>query len=328
MSSYDPIGPEKSDPFPPDAYQSPGAPVEEEKRGPGCLFWGCLISAILMILLIILIVVGVFVARNMAINFLEQYTEPQPAELPVVALSEEERAAVIEDWEAFREAVENGEPAELRVEDSDRLNVIAQDLLPEAEGRVYLTIEGDQLKGECSFPIDAAGEFLVTDRLDGRYLNFQGTFDVFIRNGSLFVTLQNGSIKGEPLPAEFLSQMRNQNLAEDATQDPEMAAILRRLELEIEDGAMVLRAQGADADDAEAPAEADAAETEAEAGEPSEEPASEPAPKSSDEAGGEGDSDSEESGSESKTETETKTKTETEPEAEPEPAGTASGPSF
>ena len=243
MSTLDPIGPEKSD-----NYQEPqyaGAPPE--RKGPGCLFWGCLISGILFVITVILIIALVFFVRGKIVDVLKEYTEPSAAELPEIQLAEEERQQVVDRWESFRESLDSEEPTEL-VLTSDEFNVVAQHMTPEAADHVYFTIEGDELKGQLSVPVGEFGKnFLKTDQLDNRFFNASGTFDVELRDGSFRLFLQSAEVKGEPIPEEALAQVKNQNLAENLADDPEKRELFSKFEsIEVKDGKIIMTSKGAE----------------------------------------------------------------------------------
>ena len=237
MSQHDPFGPEKYE-----VYQSPDQSSFEapERKGKGCLFWGCLIVAILFLLAVVLIIVGLILARGWAIGKVEQYTEPKPAELPVVEVDEERRAEIVSSWEEFKAALDEGRAAELSL-DSDEFNVVAQEMVPEAAEHAYFTIEGDELNGQVSIPVDQFGAMIGTDRLDGRFFNASGTFDVTLSDGVLKIFMNEAEVKGEPIPKEAMQQIGAQNLAENVVKNPENREIISKLErITVEDGRIIL----------------------------------------------------------------------------------------
>ncbi|WP_158633705.1 hypothetical protein [Tautonia sociabilis] len=240
MSQYDPIGPEKES-----AFQEPQfAPEPPARKGPGCLFWGCLITGILFLVIVALIIASAVLGRNWLINKARDLSEPNPAELPEIQLTDEERQQVLDRWAEFEQALEEGRADEIAL-DSDAFNVIVQQEEPDAKGRAYFSIEGDELKGQVSLPVDAFGEMLMTDRLAGRYFNASGTFNLFLRDGLLFLQLQEAEVKGEPVPEQIMNELRGQNLAENMAKDPEQRAFFSKFErIEIKDGKIILTSRG------------------------------------------------------------------------------------
>jgi hypothetical protein len=104
-------------------------------------------------------------------------------------------------------------------------------------GKVYVTIEGDQLKGQVSLPMGQIG----LPMFRGRYLNGAVTFSLSFRNGVLHVTAQDITVKGKPLPSVYMQQIRQTDLAQSATNDPETRSALERYEeIKIEDGKLII----------------------------------------------------------------------------------------
>ena len=261
MSQHDPFGSEKFE-----VYQSPEQTAFEppERKPKGCLFWGCLIVAILFVVVVVLIVVGVILARNWAIGAVEQYTEPQPADLPVVEVDEERRTEIVSSWEDFKAALDEGRAAELSL-DSDEFNIVAQEMVPKAAEHAYFTIEGDELNGQVSIPVDPFGAMIGTDRLDGRFFNASGTFDVTLSDGVLKIFMNEAEVKGEPIPKEAMQQISAQNLAENLMNNPENRDIISKLErVTVEDGRIIFVSKGdEDEDDEDEDEDTDDAEADA-----------------------------------------------------------------
>ena len=65
----------------------------------------------------------------------------------------EKRQALKDRVEAFRKAVDAGTPTEPLVLTSDDLNALIEEN-PELKGTIYVKVEGDEVKGQVSFPLD------------------------------------------------------------------------------------------------------------------------------------------------------------------------------
>ena len=85
--------------------------------------------------------------------------------------------------EAFRKAVEDGTATEPLVLTSDDLNALI-DENDELKGTIYVKIEGDELKGQVSFPL----EKLPLPMVKGRYLNGEADLKASLFDGELIVT--------------------------------------------------------------------------------------------------------------------------------------------
>ncbi len=93
------------------------------------------------------------------------------------------------------------------------------------KGKFYVSLEGDQLKGEVSVPLRDMGLTMFK----GRYLNGSATFNLSFQNGALSVTPQTIIVKGKPVPEEYMQEIRKQNLAASLTNQPEAVAVLQGL---------------------------------------------------------------------------------------------------
>ena len=65
----------------------------------------------------------------------------------------EQRQVLKDRVEAFRKAVEAGTPTEPLVLTSDDLNALIEEN-PDLKGKIYVKIEGDEVKGQVSIPLD------------------------------------------------------------------------------------------------------------------------------------------------------------------------------
>lgn len=103
-------------------------------------------------------------------------------------------------------------------------------------GRVFVTIEDGELKGDVSIPTD------MIPGGGGRFLNASATFDVSMEDGVLIVRMTAAEVNGEPLPRQVMDELSKQNLARDVYDDPDIARALRQFEsVRVEDDKVVLR---------------------------------------------------------------------------------------
>ena len=106
--------------------------------------------------------------------------------------------------------------------------------------KVHVDVEGDKVKGQVSFPLEGIG----LPAFKGRYLNGKATLKVSLEDGFLRVTLDALEVKGKPVPATFIDQLRTKNLAEDASRNPENAEAIRKLEsIQVKDGKVIIKAR-------------------------------------------------------------------------------------
>jgi hypothetical protein len=224
----------------PEFYQTPKFTPEQDEAPPparGCFFYGCIIASVLAVLMLIFVGILAFVLYRFLDQGVKQYTDTAPEQLPALKMADEERQAVKTRWETFRKAVEAGTASEPLVLSSDDLNALIEQN-PDLKGKIYVKVEGDEVKGQVSFPLD----FLPLPMFKGRYLNGKADIKASLFDGELIVHLDAIEVKGKPVPPDFMNELRKQNLAKDATKDKDVAAMLRKLEsLEIKDGKIILK---------------------------------------------------------------------------------------
>ncbi len=234
----------------PEFYQAPKFTPEPPQALPkqrGCFFYGCIIASILAVLFVILVAVIAYFGYRFFNKLVEEYTSTAPLELPKVDMPAEKRQAVKDRVEAFRKAVEAGTPTEPLVLTSDDLNALIEEN-PEFKGVIYVKVEGDEIKGQVSIPLDK----LKIGMVRGRYLNGEADFKASLKDGVLIVTLDSIEVNGKKAPDEMMRGIREQNLAKDAYKEEKNAEMIRKLEsLEIKDGKIILkvRAKAASAHD-------------------------------------------------------------------------------
>ena len=187
----------------------------------------------------ILLAVLAFVAYRFAGRMVETYTGTAPEQLPKVEMSPEQRKTLEDRVEAFRKAVELGTPTEPLVLSSDDLNALIEKN-DELKGTVYVKIEGDEVKGRISFPLDKLQ--LPFAMVKGRYLNGEADLKASLFDGELIVHIDEIEVNGKKLPQEFMTDLRKQNVAKDVAKDPDNAQMLRKLEsVQVKDGKVILK---------------------------------------------------------------------------------------
>jgi hypothetical protein len=207
----------------------PKSPAKEPR---GCFFYGCLTLIVLAVLMLIIAALGGYFAYRTYYRLMEQYTSPTPMTLAKVEMSEDDRKALRERFDAFKKALDQGEDAEPLVLNSDELNVLVAEAT-EMEETVHFVIEGNKLMGEISLPLSKLG----LPGMAGRYFNGKATFLASLHEGLLLVRADSAEVNGVPLSEEFMGALRNENLAKDVANKPENARLLNKLEsIDVKDG--------------------------------------------------------------------------------------------
>ncbi len=203
----------------------------------GCLFYGCLTCIVLALITVLLAVVAVRAVKNK----IYAYTDAQPMQLPKVEMSDSEYDSLKQRVATFGDAMEQGksvEPLVLAERDINALLAKAPNT-KELADKVYVSMNGDQVKGQVSIPLSGLGWLGK-----GRYLNGEATFNVSLENGVLLVTAQEVKVKGKPLPETFMKQLRQENLAKEAYKNPKNAEAIRKLDsIQVEDSRAIIKAR-------------------------------------------------------------------------------------
>lgn len=205
----------------------------QQKKG-GCgkyLGIGCLS-------ILVLAVIGAFIAYFLVKGFMsglvDKYTVTQPITLTSIQFGEREAADVLARMAAFTNALQDGRsPAELDLTSRD-INVLIHSHpgWTNLAGKVYVTIAGDEIRGDVCVPLNEVGGMLK-----GRWLVGSAGFQVGITAGRLALFMNSLTVNGKSPPEAFMKEFRAKNLVEGVNGQPEMAALLGKLDsVSVRDG--------------------------------------------------------------------------------------------
>ena len=211
-------------------------PAPEIKKRRGCFFYGCLSVVVLLFIVGIMALLLINYARNL----INTYTDTSPMAMPGVEMPAADYAALEKRVETFKENLDQQKAVSPLVLSGEEINALIAHQ-PDTKGlkdRFHIAIEGDKIKGQVSIPL---GE-LRLPFTKGRYLNGAAAFKASLQNGILMVTAESIEVKGKPLPETFMSEVRKENLAKDASRNPKHAEALRKIEsLEVKDGKIIIK---------------------------------------------------------------------------------------
>lgn len=221
-------------------------PTSETKKssGRGCFLYGCLSVIILFILAIVVLVMGVryFVNSNLA-----KFTEATPRQFESAALPAEEGKALQERLQGFARALEQtNEPAQLTLDSRDLNAAIANEpSLVDMKNSVRVALEGDQVQGLVSIPLDKLAELPMVGWFlggaKGRFLNATASIRVSLTNGALHTKLMDLQVKGNSVPPVALAEIEKNLPWEELQKDPKLKALLDKIDwLKIADGKVQL----------------------------------------------------------------------------------------
>jgi hypothetical protein len=213
---------------------------EQTKQRRGCLFYGCIVAAVLMALALVGALVGYRYAKKMVRDF----TEPAPMVLPTVQMAPADLDKLQLRVEQFREAVRQGDsvPPPLTLNSTEINALIATDPdLSALKRKLFVTLTNSQVKGLLSIPMEQVG----LPMFKGRYLNGEGMFTISFRNGHLYINAMKLTVKGRVIPEPYMDKIRQQNLAENMNQDPRGKAALSRLkDIQVKDDQLMIVPKG------------------------------------------------------------------------------------
>jgi hypothetical protein len=207
----------------------------QQKRRKGCLFYGGITGALLVLVLLL----GGYLGLRYAKGLVNQLTDTKPVPLPTVQLPEEQLFQLRDRVDTFRQAVRDGEITEPLELSSDELNALIETdpALVALKHRLYVSINGNQLGAQISFPAEDLG----LDALSGRFINAVGVFTIGLTNNELRINAESLIARGKPVPRNIMRQIAAQNLATKFNEDPKAGAGLRKLEsIEVKDGKLVI----------------------------------------------------------------------------------------
>jgi len=219
-------------------------PASQPAKRRGCFFYGCITVLVLMLLVGI---AGFFAVRyglNKFNAFVEQYTETTPMTLPIVQMPPTDYQLLDKRATAFADLVKARKASPPLVLTGEEINALIANnpAWKSMKGRVYVTIEGDQIKGKVSIPMDDLAQAPGLSRLKGRYLNGSAAFKVSLANGVVVVTLQSLEAKGQSPPPPIMAQLQTVNFAQNAAQDPKTQEMIGRFEsIEVKDGKITIK---------------------------------------------------------------------------------------
>jgi hypothetical protein len=211
------------------------------KKGLGCFARGCLILLVFAIVLAIACFAGVFwgFQRHSAIVHgiywlaKTHSIAEAPVSLPEFSPSDDQIQSVRERWQDFEQKTRAAQPAdiELTADDVNTLIVTNRD----ARGKVFVLIEGNQLRLQTSFPF---GE-LIGRR--GYYFNADITVEFKGAESLENPQLNRIVVNGEQVPSNLLNWKYRSRRLRDYVADYRNSHDLGTIE--VRDGKVILRSR-------------------------------------------------------------------------------------
>ena len=214
-----------------------------QKRGFGCLGYGCIIAVVL----ITLTVGGIFwLARSAMRNAVLNFTTEQPVAVPTIALDDAARASLASKLDEFKRVMrEPRASGEFVLSQSELVGALSETRF---NGTVFVELQGDTVATKFSFPLNALGQWeaakpIIGDYLD-RYVSGSAHTKVSIVNGVADVTFNNLELNGQIFDGDALKEASEwvTGFVNSQAGNPEGHTRLNRIESgRIENGNAVVR---------------------------------------------------------------------------------------
>ncbi|MCI0744837.1 MAG: hypothetical protein L0Y58_05460 [Verrucomicrobia subdivision 3 bacterium] len=188
------------------------------------------------------LVVALRYAQRTIKQAINDYTDPAPAQLEKGDTSPARLKAVQEKIAAFNEAIQTQKTSQELVLTADEINTLfaAEPSLQTWADRLFLFIEGDQLKARISWPLEDIGPF----KLKGRYLNGVANLKLSIEKGRLHAHMESVTAKDKPVPPQILEFLRTIDIGEIIQQNLQSTVALNEVQsIEIKDGNAIIRSK-------------------------------------------------------------------------------------
>ena len=211
------------------------------KKGLGCFARGCLILLMFAIVLAIAGFAGLYwgLHRNSALFYGSYWLAKTrslaqaPTPLPEFNASDQQIQLVQERWEDFEQKTHAGQPAEIELSADDINALIAT--TENVRGKVFVSIDGDQLRLQASVPI---GGFLGRP---GHYFNGDVVIELDGVQSPDSPKFSRLTVNGEQVPTDFLDwKYRSKQLREYVTEQRSAYDIGT---IEVRDGKVILRSR-------------------------------------------------------------------------------------
>jgi len=188
----------------------------------------------LAILLVVVVVAAGFKLRDMYRDLLSD----TPASLPVMTLSEDEKAAIRDKFASVPVTVLSGEPGSFAFTEEDLNELVASvDEFDELRGKVYFRVLEDTLAIDVALGLD----FIDVELLAGKYLNGRLALNLDVRGGRAHCHVADMRLNDKPVPKWITRMAGKSNLLAEAYADEEARLMLDAVaDISVSDNALHL----------------------------------------------------------------------------------------
>lgn len=214
------------------------------RKGRGCFFYGCLISACLALVMILCAFFAYRFAMSKLNQFLDDYTDSVPMDLPVTKITDDQMKQLQKRVKAFEDAIQGHVNEGALTLTGEELNALIcnADSLTVAKGHVYVSLESNEIRGKISLPMEKVVRVPLL-KSKGRYLNGTGVLKASITNGQLNVCIDSLTVRNKPIGESFMTGLRQQNFAHDFNNETNATVIGNINSLEIKGDKLIIKSK-------------------------------------------------------------------------------------
>jgi len=217
-----------------------------QRRGFGCLGYGCIIAVILVVVTI----GGIFwLARSAMRGAVERFTTEQPVAVPTRAVDEAANASLKGKLDAIAAALKDPRGAgEFTLSQAEVAGAVSGTPF---NGKLLVELQNDAVAATFSFPLSAMGQWdaakpIIGDFMD-RYVTGSARAQVTVTDGVAAITLDNLVLNGQFFDGDALKEASEwvTGFANSQGDDPsEQKRRARVQSVQIQSGTVVVRVKG------------------------------------------------------------------------------------
>lgn len=214
-----------------------------QKRGFGCLGYGCIIAVVL----IVLTIGGIFLlARSAMRGAVERFTTEQPLVVPTVAMDESARASFTAKLDEIKRVMDDPRASgEFALSQAEVSGLLANTPF---NGKVFVELKGGAVEATFSFPLLALGQWEAAKPIIGDYLNRYATGSarakVTVNDGVTSVIFDNLVLNGQVFDGDALKEANEwvSGFVNSQADDPSAQRSRARIQsARVENGTVFLR---------------------------------------------------------------------------------------
>ena len=206
---------------------------------------GCGLGCLILAAIAIFGIVSALSTVQKRIDDLAAAATSEPAVFDYPDMQVRDLDALLNRFDAFREAMANDQPAEPLALTADDINVLINEhpTFEPLAGKAFVRFESDQIVSEVSikpedFPVKVP---FLSKAFAGKYINGTATVDLSIKDGRAELYVLSFRLAEQEVPAQVMDQIKTENILETAQSDPNFSRFIEKVEeLKVEEGMLYI----------------------------------------------------------------------------------------